>query len=123
MAGVGGGPIDGRPLILSRDLALELDVRVVVVGVVVRGDDCPLLISWNVAIFVGEFVGERTEDRGPFVDRDGPERIKLCLFRAIPPLFASRVPSSIFSLVAERGCWRVLDRVSGRTNMPCLFGQ
>lgn len=37
--GGGGGPIDGRPLILERDFALPFDVRAVVAGVVVRGED------------------------------------------------------------------------------------
>lgn len=36
----GGGPIDGRPLTLNRDLAPRFDVRVVAGVVVVRDDDC-----------------------------------------------------------------------------------
>ena len=43
--GGGGGPIDGRPLILRRDFALEFDVRAVVAGVAVRGEDWPELVS------------------------------------------------------------------------------
>jgi hypothetical protein len=45
VVGGGGGPIDEGPLILNRDFALEFDVRAVVVGVVVRGEDCPELLS------------------------------------------------------------------------------
>jgi hypothetical protein len=57
-AGTGGGPIDGRPATLNRDFALEFEVRAVVGGVVVRGDDCPELLSWDEAIFVGDLVGD-----------------------------------------------------------------
>ena len=35
----GGGAIEGRPLTLGRDLTLEIDVRAVVLGVDVRGDE------------------------------------------------------------------------------------
>ena len=45
LVGGGGGPIDGRPPILKRDFALEFDVRAVVVGVLVRGEDWPELLS------------------------------------------------------------------------------
>ena len=43
--GGGGGPMDGRPLILRRDFALEFDVLAVVVGVAVRGEDWPEPLS------------------------------------------------------------------------------
>jgi hypothetical protein len=37
--------MEGRLLILKRDFALEFDVRAVVVGVLVRGEDWPELLS------------------------------------------------------------------------------
>ena len=42
---IGGGPIEVRPPTLGRDFALEFDVRAVVVGVDVRGEDWPELLS------------------------------------------------------------------------------
>lgn len=56
--GAGGGPIDGRLLTLKRDFALEFDVRAVVVGVLVRGEDWSELSSCDGVIFVGDFVGD-----------------------------------------------------------------
>ena len=53
-----GGAIEGRLLILSRDLTLESEVRaVVVVGVVVRGVEAAELVEDSRG-FVGDFVGD-----------------------------------------------------------------
>lgn len=41
----GGGPIEVRPPTLIRDLVLEFEVRAVVVGVDVRGEEWPELLS------------------------------------------------------------------------------
>jgi hypothetical protein len=54
---VTGGPMEGRPFVLRRDLTLESEVRFVVVGVLVRGvvaAELPL----DVTCFVGDFVGD-----------------------------------------------------------------
>ena len=53
-----GGPIEGRLLILNRDLTLESEVRaVVVVGVVVRGVDAAELVEEGRGL-VGDLVGD-----------------------------------------------------------------
>ena len=53
-----GGPIEGRLLVLSRDLTLESDVlAVVVVGVVVRGVEAAELVE-DARGFVGDLVGD-----------------------------------------------------------------
>ncbi len=52
-----GGPILGRPAILSLDFALESEVRAVVAGVPVRGVDVPELLEGGGGL-VGDFVGD-----------------------------------------------------------------
>jgi hypothetical protein len=53
-----GGPIEGRLLVLSRDLTLESEVlAVVVVGVVVRGVEAAELAE-DASGVVGELVGD-----------------------------------------------------------------
>lgn len=53
----GGGPIDIRALVLSRDLLLESDVRAVVAGVPVRGVDA-FELAEDIGALVGDFVGD-----------------------------------------------------------------
>ena len=55
----GGGPIEGRLLVLSRDLTLESEVRALVVGVPVRGVEAPELLL-EASGLVGDFVGDYT---------------------------------------------------------------
>jgi hypothetical protein len=53
-----GGPIEGRLLVLSRDLTLESEVlAVVVVGVVVRGVEAAELVE-DARGLVGDLVGD-----------------------------------------------------------------
>ena len=52
-----GGPMLGRPAMLSLDFTLESDVRAVVAGVVVRGVEAAELVDGG-AGFVGDFVGD-----------------------------------------------------------------
>jgi hypothetical protein len=52
-----GGPILGRPAILSLDFVLESEVRAVVAGVPVRGVDVLELVEGG-AGFVGDLVGD-----------------------------------------------------------------
>lgn len=52
-----GGPIDGRALVLNRDLLLESEVRAVVAGVPVLGVDAFELVE-ETAAFVGDFAGD-----------------------------------------------------------------
>jgi hypothetical protein len=54
--GAGGGAIDGRPVVLSRDFALESEVLVVVAGVPVRGVEVAELAE-DTAL-VGDLVGD-----------------------------------------------------------------
>jgi hypothetical protein len=55
-AGAGSGAIDARPVVLSRDLVLESEVRAVVAGVPVRGVDA-LELAEDMP-FVGDFDGD-----------------------------------------------------------------
>jgi hypothetical protein len=57
--GAGGGAIEVRPVVLSLDLVLESDVRVVVAGVPVLGVDVAELA--DDMPFVGDFVGDCQE--------------------------------------------------------------
>ena len=55
---IAGGPIEGRLLVLRRDLPLESEVlAVAVVGVVVRGVDAAELAD-DASSLVGDFVGD-----------------------------------------------------------------
>lgn len=55
---VAGGPMEGRLLVLSRDLTLESEVlAVAVVGVVVRGVEAAELVE-DARGLVGDFVGD-----------------------------------------------------------------
>ena len=64
-----GGAIEGRLLVLSRDFALESEVRAVaVVGVVVRGVEAAELVEDGRG-FVGDFVGDYFTSQSMTSDR------------------------------------------------------